>query len=152
MRFEQLFQRPLIDIEDANPDRRMNAVVAERESFDAQSAQTGGFHSSVSDIWSSIGTEHPIPEDIDHREIAVRVSVMSEVKPPLAFKPCEPLKPRALYVIFLVERRGRKRTPRMRLPEPRRDRPAIRRMYTPYQKHRNEEEGRIVAFIAEVRP
>src|SRR5882672_8015313 len=99
---------------------------------------------------SSIGTEHSIPEEIDHREIAVRVSVMNEVKFLLASKPREPLKPRALYVVFLVEKdvrvKGRRACDRLNHEE-------IDRQYEictrPYQKHRNEEEGRIVAFVAE---
>jgi hypothetical protein len=34
----------------------------------------------LSSIRHSIGTENPIPEEMDHREIAVRVPVMNEVK------------------------------------------------------------------------
>src|SRR5713226_413982 len=50
-----------------------------------------GFESDTSLIWESllstkpsirpsIGTEDPIPEEMDHREIAVRVPVMNEVQ------------------------------------------------------------------------
>ena len=55
-------------------------------------------------IRPSIGTENPIPEEMDHREIAVRVPVMNEVQFLFASEPCKPPKPRALYVVFLVEK------------------------------------------------
>jgi len=41
---------------------------------------------------------------MDHREIAVRVPVMNEVQFLFPSEPCEPLKPRSLYVVFLVEK------------------------------------------------
>jgi hypothetical protein len=55
-------------------------------------------------IRPSIGTENRIPEEMDHREIAVRVPVMNEVQFLFASEPCKPLKPRSLYVVFLVEK------------------------------------------------
>ena len=51
----------------------------------------------------SIGTEKPIPEEMDHREIAVCVPMMNEVQFLVSSKPCKPPKPRSVYVIFLVE-------------------------------------------------
>ena len=53
---------------------------------------------------SSIGTENPIPEEMDHREIAVRVPVMNEVQLLFPSEPRKPLKSRSLYVVFLVEK------------------------------------------------
>jgi hypothetical protein len=41
---------------------------------------------------------------MDHREIAGRVPVMNEVQFLFASEPCKPLKPRPLYVVFLVEK------------------------------------------------
>jgi hypothetical protein len=41
---------------------------------------------------------------MDHREIAVRVPVMNEVQLLFPLEPCEPLKSRSLYVVFLVEK------------------------------------------------
>ena len=41
---------------------------------------------------------------MDHREIAVRVPVMNEVQFLFPSEPCKPLKPRSLYVVFLVEK------------------------------------------------
>jgi hypothetical protein len=41
---------------------------------------------------------------MDHCEIAVRVPVMNEVQFPFSSEPCKPLKPRSLYVVFLVEK------------------------------------------------
>ena len=54
--------------------------------------------------WSSAGTENPIPEEMDHREIGVPVSVMNEVQLLFPSEPCKPLKSRSLYVVFLVEK------------------------------------------------
>ncbi len=53
---------------------------------------------------SSIGTEKPIPEEMDHREVAVRVPVMNEVQLLFLSEPRKPLKSRLLYVAFLVEK------------------------------------------------
>src|SRR5271166_3230169 len=64
----------------------------------------GSIRLSLSSIRPSIGTENPIPEETDHREIAVRVPVMNEVQFLLPSEPCKPLKPRSLYVVFLVEK------------------------------------------------
>ena len=104
-------------------------------------------------IRPSIGTENPIPEEMDHREIAVRVPVMNEVQFLFASEPCKPLKPRSLYVVFLVEkdvRVERRRTCNYLNHE------EINGQYevctSSYQKHRNEEEGCIVAFVTAVRP
>lgn len=111
------------------------------------------FLSTKPSIRSSIGTENPIPEEMDHREIAVRVPVMNEVQFLFASEPCKPPKPRSLYVVFLVEkdvRVERGRTCNYLNHE------EINRQYevctSSYQKHRNEEEGCIVAFVTAVRP
>jgi hypothetical protein len=54
--------------------------------------------------WFSIGTENPIPEEMDHREIAVRMPVMNEVQLLFPSEPRKPLKSRSLYVVFLVKK------------------------------------------------
>ena len=41
-------------------------------------------------IRPSIGTENFVPEEMDHREIGVRVPVMNEVKFLFASEPCKP--------------------------------------------------------------
>ena len=41
---------------------------------------------------------------MDHREIAVRVSVMNEVQFLFPSEPCKALQPRSLYVVFLVKK------------------------------------------------
>jgi hypothetical protein len=64
----------------------------------------GSLLSTKPSIRPSIGTENPIPEEMDHREIAVRVPVMNEVQFLFASEPCKLLKPRSLYVVFLVEK------------------------------------------------
>jgi hypothetical protein len=73
-----------------------------------KSAQTadpkGSIRRSLSSIRPSIGTENLIPEEMDHREIAVRVPVMNEVQFLFPPEPRKPLKPRSLYVVFLVEK------------------------------------------------
>jgi hypothetical protein len=33
----------------------------------------------LSDVWRFVSTKHPIPKEMDHCEIAVRVPVMNEV-------------------------------------------------------------------------
>jgi hypothetical protein len=90
---------------------------------------------------------------VNHGEIAVRVPVMNEVQFLFPSEPCKTLKPRSLYVVFLVEkdvRVERRRTCDYLSDE------EIDWQYevctSSYQKHRNEEEGRIVAFLTEVRP
>jgi len=90
---------------------------------------------------------------MDHREIAPRVPVMNEMQLLFPSEPCKPLKPRSLYVVFLVEKdvrvKRRGACDHLNYEE-------INGQYEictrSYQKHRNEEEGRIVAFVTEVRP
>jgi hypothetical protein len=77
-----------------------NALTLRQSSLEEQLA----ISDSLSDIRLSIGTEQPIPEEMDHREIAGRVPVMNEVQLLFASEPCEPLKPGSLYMVFLVEK------------------------------------------------
>ena len=58
---------------------------------------------SLSSIRPSIGTENPIPEEMDHCEIAVRMPMMNEVQFLFTSEPCKSLKPRSIYVVLLVE-------------------------------------------------
>jgi hypothetical protein len=53
---------------------------------------------------SSIGTENSIPEEMNHREIAVHVPMMNEVQLLFPSEPRKPLKSRSLNVVFLVEK------------------------------------------------
>ena len=109
-----------------------------------------GVHSPS--IRPSIGTENPIPEEMDHREIAVRVPVMNEVQFLFASEPCKPLHPRSLYVVFLVEKDVRVKRQRTCDHLNREEIDWQYKVCTrSYQKHRDEEEGRIVAFVTEVR-
>jgi hypothetical protein len=108
---------------------------------------------NLSSIRPSISAENPIPEEMDHREIVVRVLVMNEVQFLFPSEPCKPLKPRSLYVVFLVEEDvgvERRRTCDCLNHE------EIDRQQEvctgSHQKHRDEEEGRIVAFVTELRP
>ena len=90
---------------------------------------------------------------MDHSEIAVRVPVMNEMQFPFPSEPCKSLKPRSLYVVFLVEkdvRIERRRTcNHLNHEEVEWQHEICTRSY---QKHRNEEEGCIVAFVTAVRP
>ena len=52
----------------------------------------------------SIGTENYIREEVNYAKIAIRVPVMNKVQLLPASKPRKPLKPRSLYVVFLVEK------------------------------------------------
>src|SRR5436309_12253424 len=105
-----------------------------------------GFHSSESVQHPAvIGTENPIPEEMDHREIAVRVPVMNEVQFLFPSEPRKPLEPRSLYVVFLVKKDVRVERRRacdyLNHEEVEWQHEICTRSY---QKHRNEEEGRIV--------
>ena len=62
---------------------------------------------SCTRIRHSIGTENLVPEEVNYTKIAIRVTVMNKVQFLLASKPRKPLKPRPLYVIFLVEKNMR---------------------------------------------
>ena len=55
-------------------------------------------------IRPSKGTEHLVPEEVNYTKIAIRVTVMNKVQFLLASEPRKPLKPRSLYVIFLVKK------------------------------------------------
>src|SRR5262245_45882095 len=107
----------------------------------------------LSSIRSSIGTENPITEEMDHREIAVRVPVMNEVQLLFPSEPCKPLKPRSLHVVFLVEKDVcvERRSTRDRL-----NHEEFHWQYDvctrSHKENRDEEERRIIAFVAEVRP
>ena len=89
---------------------------------------------------------------MDYREIGVRMPVMNEVQFLFPFEPCKPLKSRSIYVVFLVEKdvrvKRRGACDHLNYEE-------IKGQYEvctrSYQKHRNEEEGSIVAFVTEVR-
>jgi hypothetical protein len=66
--------------------------------------QFEGFHLPESVQHPAFDTyKNPIPEEMDHREIAVRVPVMNEMQFLFPSEPCKSLKPRSLYVVFLVE-------------------------------------------------
>ena len=89
---------------------------------------------------------------MDHREIAVRMPVMNEVQFLFVSEPCEPLKPRSLYVVLLVEKDvgvERRRTCAYLNHEEINGQDEV--CTRSYQKHRNEEEGRVVALVTEVR-
>src|SRR5256885_2491102 len=66
----------------------------------------GSIRLSLSSIRPSIGTEDPIPEEMDHREIAVRVPVMNEVQFLFPSEPCKLVKsmrdPIDIYMNTLV--------------------------------------------------
>jgi hypothetical protein len=55
-------------------------------------------------IRPSIGTKNLIPEEVNYTKITIRVPVMNKVQFLLASEPRKPLKPRSLYVIFLVKK------------------------------------------------
>ena len=78
---------------------------------------------------------------------------MNEVQFLFSSEPGKSLKPRTLYMVFLVEKDvgvERRRTCDYLNHEEINGQDEV--CTHPYQEHRNEEEGRIVAFITEVRP
>jgi len=56
------------------------------------------------EIRPSIGTENLIPEEVNYTKITIRMTVMNKVQFLMASEPRKPLKPRSLYVIFLVKK------------------------------------------------
>jgi hypothetical protein len=89
---------------------------------------------------------------MDHREIAVRVPMMNEVQFLFPSEPCKPLKPRSLYMVLLVEKDVRVERCRTRGYLNYEEIDWQQQVCTrSHQKYRDEEEGRIVAFVTEVR-
>jgi hypothetical protein len=82
---------------------RIAEICPDRQS-EGSASPKGSIRLSLRSIRPSIGTENPIPEEMDHREIAVRVPVMNEMQFLFPSEPCKSLKPRSLYVVFLVEK------------------------------------------------
>jgi hypothetical protein len=100
-----------------------------------------------------IRTENPIPKEMDHREIAVRVPMMHEVQLLSSPEPCKPLQPRFFDVVFLVEEDVHVERCRTWDYLNHEEIDWQEEVCTgSHQKYRNEEKGRIVAFVAEVRP
>ena len=104
-------------------------------------------------IWLSIGSKNPVPKEVDHREIAVRMPMMNKVQLLLASEPREPLQPRPLYMVLLVKKDmsiERRRTRDCHNHEEIKWQCQIRARSD--QKHGNEEKWRVVAFVTEVSP
>jgi hypothetical protein len=104
-------------------------------------------------IGRSVGSKNPIPEKMDHCIVAVRVPVMNEVKLLLPPEPRKPVQPRSLDMVFLVEKDVCVK--RCRTCDDEND----EKIHWEDEvctcsdhNHRNEEEGRIVAFVSKVRP
>ena len=83
-------------------------------------------------IRPSIGTENPIPEEVNYTKITIRVPVMNEVQFLLASEPRKPFEATIhLRDIPCQKRHARKTTRRLRLPSPQKDLAAIRNKRTP---------------------
>ena len=54
-------------------------------------------------VGTSVGSEKSVPEEVDHREIAVRVQMVDKVKLLLAPEPSEACEARSFDVVFLVK-------------------------------------------------
>ena len=102
-------------------------------------------------IWSPIGAEQSIPEEIDHREIAAGVPVVGEMKLLFPPEPCESLKPRSFHMILFVEEdmgvEGHGACDCLDHKEIERQQEKCARAD---QKHWNEKEWRVVAFAADI--
>jgi len=89
---------------------------------------------------------------MDHGKIAVRVPVMNEVQFLFPSEPRKSLKPRSLYVVLLIEEdvcvERRRACDYLNQEEVEWQQEVCTRSH---QKHGNEEEGRIVTFVTEVR-
>ena len=55
-------------------------------------------------IWTPVGSENFIPEEVDHCEIAIPVHMVDKVKLLLTLEPSEPCKPRSFGMVLLVEK------------------------------------------------
>ena len=102
-------------------------------------------------IWPSIGTENPIPKEVNHRKIAVRVAVMNEVQFLFPSEPSKSLKSRSLDVIFLVEKDVH--VERRSTRDYQNDKKINRQQEIcnpSNQKDRNEEERRVITLFTEV--
>jgi hypothetical protein len=62
-----------------------------------------GCHSASSRFDKTIGAEQPIPEEIDHREIAVPIAVVDEMELLLSSEPGKAAKPWSGNMILVVE-------------------------------------------------
>jgi hypothetical protein len=51
-----------------------------------------------------VGSENSVPEEVDHREIAVRVRMVDKVKLLLASEPSEACEPRSFGMVLLVKK------------------------------------------------
>jgi hypothetical protein len=113
-------------------------------------------HRSVSGLANvrvgpSVSSEKPVPEEIDHREIAVRVQMVDEVKLLLAPEPREACEARSFDVVFLVEidvRVERRRAGSDHYDE------QIERKNKKHpagnEDHRDEKIGGVVSFVATI--
>ena len=85
-------------------------------------------------------------------EISVGVTVVNEVELLLAAEPRETLKPRTIHVVFLIEQNMHVERRRTRGGVNQEEIERQNDVGTPSdQKHWNEEVGRVVAFITEIR-
>jgi hypothetical protein len=102
-------------------------------------------------VGRSKGPQDSVPEKIDHRKISVGVSVVNKMKRLLSSEPGKSLKLRAISMIFLVKKdvRIERYSAGNNLNEKQ-----IKRQYEisarPRQKHWDEKEGRIIAFVTQV--
>ena len=97
----------------------------------------------------SVGSEKSVPEEVDHREIAVRVQMVDKVKLLLSPKPSEACEARSFGVVLLVEIHVR--AERRRTGDSHHDEQIERKK----KKHcscaedcRDEKVGRVVSFVA----
>ena len=54
-------------------------------------------------IWRPIGSEKFIPEEMDHREITIRMSMMNKMQFLFVSEPTKSLKDRSIDVVLLVK-------------------------------------------------
>jgi hypothetical protein len=68
----------------------------------AGDAATPNFH-QICDT-TPVSTEDSVPEEVDHREIAVRVQMVAKMKLLLASEPSEVCEPRSFCMVLLVKK------------------------------------------------
>ena len=98
---------------------------------------------------TSIGSEKPVPKEVDHSEIAVRVQMVDEVKLLLAPEPSETSQTRPFGVVLLVEIHVC--AERRRAGDRHHDKQIERKkkkQCTGDEHCRDEKVGRVVSFVA----
>jgi hypothetical protein len=100
-------------------------------------------------VGTSVGSKKPIPEGVDHSEIAVRMQMVDEMKLLLALEPSEVCEARSLGVVLLVKIYMRAERCRAGSDHDEEQIEPQKKGHPTYDENcRDEKVGRVVAFVA----